>query len=63
MRKKKLLVAVLVMLFGVMFAGTAFAAQEHHWKIAHIRPPGTEIDNDTKWFVDKVKENKWSYSH
>ena len=56
MRKKKLLVAVLVMLFGVMFAGTTFAAQEHHWKIAHIRPPGTEIDNDTKWFVDKVKE-------
>lgn len=56
MSMKKFLVVAFAMLVGIMYATTGFAAQEYHWKIGHIRPPGTEIDNDVKWFVDKVKE-------
>jgi TRAP-type C4-dicarboxylate transport system substrate-binding protein len=56
MRRKEFLFIGLVLLFSIIFTGTTFAAQEYHWKIGHIRPPGTEIDNDTNWFVNKVKE-------
>lgn len=30
------------------------AAEEYHWKIGHVRPEGTAIDNDTNWLVEKI---------
>ena len=26
------------------------------WKISHVRPQGTAIDNDLKWFSETLKE-------
>ena len=30
------------------------AAEKYNWKIGHVRPAGTAIDNDTKRFVEKI---------
>lgn len=55
--KRCLMVVVLVALVvGLLGAGTGFAADKYHLKIGHIRPEGTAVDKDVKWFMEKVTE-------
>ena len=52
---KKLLFALCV--FALALTSTmpkTGATEEYQWKIGHVRPAGTAIDNDTKWFVEKI---------
>ena len=35
---------------------TAGGVQAKTWKISHVRPQGTAIDNDLRWFSDTIKE-------
>ena len=37
----------------VLMTGTV---QARTWKISHVRPQGTAIDNDLRWFTDSIKE-------
>ncbi|SCY39736.1 TRAP transporter substrate-binding protein DctP [Desulfoluna spongiiphila] len=38
--------------FVLMIGG----AEARTWKISHVRPQGTAIDNDLRWFTDTIKE-------
>lgn len=40
-----------------MLALVATTAQAKTWKISHVRPQGTAIDVDLKWFSDTLKES------
>lgn len=52
---KKLLFAFCVLaLVLISSSENIYAAEEYHWKIGHVRPEGTAIDNATKWFVEKI---------
>ncbi len=48
------------LIFGVIaVAAICFAAGSVNaktWKISHLRPQGTAIDNDLKWFAKTIKE-------
>jgi len=48
------------LIFGVIaFVAICFAAgsvNARTWKISHMRPQGTAIDNDLKWFSKTIKE-------
>ena len=51
--KKNLLNGVIVMAVICLLAGSVNART---WKLSHIRPQGTAIDNDLRWFSDTIKE-------
>lgn len=51
--QKKLSVVVVMMLVCILAAGTA---QARKWKISHVRPQNTAIDNDLKAFSAELKE-------
>jgi TRAP-type C4-dicarboxylate transport system substrate-binding protein len=53
MRSKKRL-AFAALLIALAFVATGVEAKT--WKISHVRPQGTAIDNDLKWFSDTLKE-------
>ncbi len=56
--KRLLALAILVAFVVVLGAGVCAAApKKYHWKIGHIRPEGTAIDKDVKWFVEKVNKD------
>lgn len=56
--KRFLALVVLVAFVVVLGAGICAAApKKYHWKIGHIRPEGTAIDKDVKWFVEKVNKD------
>lgn len=55
---KKFVVFVLAIVIGCLFvAGSGIAAEKSYtWKVAHIRPSGSEIDKEMTWFADEMKE-------
>lgn len=56
--KRMLALALLVAFVVAMGAGVCAAKEKtYHWKIGHIRPEGTAIDKDVKWFVEKVTKD------
>lgn len=56
MKKVVMLIAVFALVFSMATAGTAEAKPEQTWKLSHVRPQGTTIDNDLHWFADHVFE-------
>ncbi len=55
---KKALVIMATTLFVLSFLGAdAHADRKHHWKIGHVRPKGTAIDQDTRKLVDKITKD------
>lgn len=55
MKKLSLILVVSLLVLGI---GTqCLAAKEYHWKIGHVRPEGTAVDNDTKWLVEKIGQD------
>ena len=62
MKKRILLVPLALILAASLIACAAPApeaapAPAYSWKIAHIRPTGTDIDKDVTWLVDKIYED------
>lgn len=53
MKKSLFSIAVAIMAVVMLTAGSVEART---WKISHIRPQGTTIDNDLKWYADAVKK-------
>ncbi len=54
--KRKFYCSVVVMIGCLsLMAGSAYARA---WKISHLRPQGTAIDNDLRWFSDALKEKR-----
>lgn len=55
---KRFVVFVLAIAIGCLFvAGSGIAAEKSYtWKVAHIRPSGSEIDKEMTWFADEMKE-------
>nr|HPI99021.1 TRAP transporter substrate-binding protein DctP [Synergistales bacterium] len=53
---KRVIALVLLVAFVVVLgAGVGLAAdKKYHWKIGHIRPEGTAVDKDVKWFVEQI---------
>ncbi len=52
--KNRFMTSVIVLLAGVaLMAGTIHAKT---LKISHVRPQGTAIDKDLRWFSDTLKE-------
>ncbi len=45
---------VLIFLTALTFIGSTALART--WKISHVRPQGTAIDNDLRWFSDALKK-------
>jgi len=52
--KKRYGVTCMLMLMVVVFLAASVEART--WKVSHVRPQGTAIDNDLKWFSDTIKE-------
>jgi TRAP-type C4-dicarboxylate transport system substrate-binding protein len=50
---KKTLILAITIICGLAIAGAAHAKT---YKISHVRPQGTAIDKDLKWFGEQVKE-------
>lgn len=53
--KKSLSVLIVVIILISLFSLFGNAA-DYQWKIQHIRPTGTAIDNDVNWLVGQLKE-------
>lgn len=53
--KKSLSVLIVVIILISLFSLFGNAAN-YQWKIQHIRPTGTAIDNDVNWLVGQLKE-------
>ncbi len=56
---KKFLSIFIIILFLISvlsLLGNTAQAPNYHWKIQHIRPIGTAIDNDVNWLVNQIKE-------
>jgi TRAP-type C4-dicarboxylate transport system substrate-binding protein len=51
--QKKFSVVIVMMLICILAAGTA---QARKWKISHVRPQNTAIDNDLKAFTAELEE-------
>ncbi len=52
--KRKFYCSLVVMIGCLsLMAGSVYARA---WKISHVRPQGTAIDNDLRWFSDALKE-------
>ena len=57
MKKNTVLCALFVALGMLILVGSAMGAEKSYmWKIAHIRPAGSEIDKEITWFADEVRE-------
>ncbi len=52
--KKKCFASVAILAVCLMVFATH--GQARTWKISHVRPQGTAIDNDLKWFSDALKK-------
>lgn len=52
--KKSRLLSLIVLLAAMMLIVSSVEART--WKISHVRPQGTAIDVDLKWFSDALKE-------
>ena len=56
MKKFAALCALAVVLGCLFLAGGAFAEEKSYvWKVAHIRPAGSEIDKEITWFADEMR--------
>jgi len=55
--KKCVALFLATLAFGTMLlAGCAFASEQSYtWKVAHIRPAGSEIDKEITWFADEMR--------
>lgn len=53
MKMRGVCVVMAILVCMVILAGTA---QARTWKISHVRPQGTAIDNDLRWFSKALKE-------
>ena len=53
---KKSLSVLLVVIMLISLVSILGNAANYQWKIQHIRPTGTSIDNDVNWLVDQLKE-------
>lgn len=58
MKNKKMILCILVVALSALFlAGSAFAQEKSYtWKVAHIRPAGSEIDKEITWFADEMRK-------
>ena len=57
MKKFAALCALAVVLGCLFLAGGAFAEEKSYvWKVAHIRPAGSEIDKEITWFADEMRK-------
>lgn len=55
---KKALVMIAAMLFGLsLLSADAQADRKNPWKIGHVRPKGTAIDQDTRKLVEKITKD------
>ena len=55
---KKALVMIAAILFGLpLLSADAQADRKNPWKIGHVRPKGTAIDQDTRNLVDKISKD------
>jgi len=52
--KKSIILSLVIMFAAVAFIATSVEART--WKISHVRPQGTAIDQDLKWFSDTIKK-------
>ena len=52
--KQKRLISLLVLVAAMALVAAPVATKT--WKISHVRPQGTAIDNDLKWFSETLKE-------
>ncbi len=57
MKKFVLFLTIIALVFTMAAAGTADAKPKYVWKLSHVRPQGTTIDNDLTWFADKVMKD------
>jgi len=56
-KKVVVLFALVVTISCLCLAGSGIAAEKPYtWKVAHIRPSGSEIDKEMTWFADEMKE-------
>ncbi len=53
--KKMRILSIVAAIAAVAFMAATVEARA--WKISHVRPQGTAIDNDLKWFSDTLKES------
>jgi len=51
----KTVVATLLCLLMIVFFSGGSHAETEHWKIGHVRSPGSAIDNDIRALVDHIK--------
>jgi len=51
--KKLLSLLVVVIMLMSLFSFLGNAA-DYQWKIQHIRPTGTAVDEDVNWLVDQL---------
>ena len=56
-KKFVLFLTIIALVFTMAAAGTADAKPKYVWKLSHVRPQGTTIDNDLTWFADKVMKD------
>lgn len=52
--KMKHLARLTILALSIAFIATSVQAKT--WKISHVRPQGTAIDNDLRWFTDELKK-------
>ncbi len=53
--KKMRILSIVAAIAAVAFMAATVEARA--WKISHVRPQGTAIDNDLKWFSETLKES------
>ena len=46
----------IMMIAVIAVAFVVGSAEARTWKISHVRPQGTAIDNDLKWFAKTIKD-------
>ena len=57
MKKNPILYALAIAVSFLFLAGNAVAAEKSYtWKVAHIRPAGSEIDKEITWFADEIRK-------
>jgi len=54
--KKIINILLITLITSIIFALDVFAAEAKQWKIGHVRPEGSAIDNDTEHLVQKIQE-------
>lgn len=52
----RILFVLIITILLLSLVGNAAEASDYQWKIQHIRPIGTAIDEDVNWLVDQIKE-------